>query len=574
MKSPLSTRCTLRCALPLALLLTAPTHADITGRAVPVIRWGQSPASVGLADCTMEDFEDTTLAPGLSITWTAASGTVGPVTTLPRTFDPVTEDPFGNAFDTGVWNGTHALISALGNQSYNYSVAQNWGDVELSFSTPQRVVGFSLQQADANITVVINGVSHGTLSSIVGSSAVSGGRAGYFVITATGSDTISTLRLDNSAGDGWTIDSLLFSPNAAPVIGVTGISPTEWPRPDAQLGISPAVTENFEDAALATGLQVSWEAPAGLTPPTSTLPNLFAPVTDDPFGNAFDAGPWDDTHAAINTRDNLSHPYTGTGEWGDIAFHFNPPRRAVGFSMQQTEGPTRLLINGRDVGDIVQLAGFTASGGRLGYVRVEAPCGGALISELRLNNQRTNAGGDGTAIDHLMAGTPISFATQDAAMCGVTPAQFSITPQGPGPFTYQWQIEATPGAWTTLGNDPGPLPGGGTAFAAPINSPSVIIGVQGRAGPFNVRAVVSDACDTVQGEPSRLFINPADLGSTGGIPGADGVYDNNDFVVFIDFFFNHDTRADLGRTGGLFGHDDAWDNNDFVVFIDRFFSGC
>jgi hypothetical protein len=65
---------------------------------------------------------------------------------------------------------------------------------------------------------------------------------------------------------------------------------------------------------------------------------------------------------------------------------------------------------------------------------------------------------------------------------------------------------------------------------------------------------------------------PADLGSTGGVPGADNHLDNNDFVVFIDFFFNHNPLADQGSTGGVPGSDGIWDNNDFVVFIDNFFN--
>ncbi|HYD00052.1 MAG TPA: GC-type dockerin domain-anchored protein [Phycisphaerales bacterium] len=64
---------------------------------------------------------------------------------------------------------------------------------------------------------------------------------------------------------------------------------------------------------------------------------------------------------------------------------------------------------------------------------------------------------------------------------------------------------------------------------------------------------------------------PADLGATGGVPGADSHLDNNDFVVFIDFFFAHNPLADQGSTGGVAGADGAYDNNDFVVFIDNFF---
>ena len=67
---------------------------------------------------------------------------------------------------------------------------------------------------------------------------------------------------------------------------------------------------------------------------------------------------------------------------------------------------------------------------------------------------------------------------------------------------------------------------------------------------------------------------PADLGMQGGIAGQDGTLDNNDFVVFIDYFFNHNPLADVGIQGGIPGQDATWDNNDFVVFIDQFFAGC
>ncbi|HYD01128.1 MAG TPA: GC-type dockerin domain-anchored protein [Phycisphaerales bacterium] len=66
----------------------------------------------------------------------------------------------------------------------------------------------------------------------------------------------------------------------------------------------------------------------------------------------------------------------------------------------------------------------------------------------------------------------------------------------------------------------------------------------------------------------------ADLGGVGGLAGPDGLLNNNDFVVFIDFFFAANPLADFGSTGGIPGQDGAFDNNDFVVFIDEFFAGC
>jgi hypothetical protein len=67
---------------------------------------------------------------------------------------------------------------------------------------------------------------------------------------------------------------------------------------------------------------------------------------------------------------------------------------------------------------------------------------------------------------------------------------------------------------------------------------------------------------------------PADLGSVGGVPGADGHLDNNGFIAFISYFFNSDSHADVGVSGGLSGHDGLYDNNDFIAFINHFFAGC
>jgi hypothetical protein len=65
-----------------------------------------------------------------------------------------------------------------------------------------------------------------------------------------------------------------------------------------------------------------------------------------------------------------------------------------------------------------------------------------------------------------------------------------------------------------------------------------------------------------------------DLGGQGGVLGADGVLNNNDFIVFIDLFFAHDPLADFGSQGGVPGADGEFNNNDFIVFIDAFFAAC
>ena len=50
--------------------------------------------------------------------------------------------------------------------------------------------------------------------------------------------------------------------------------------------------------------------------------------------------------------------------------------------------------------------------------------------------------------------------------------------------------------------------------------------------------------------------------------------DNNDFIVFITYFFEGNMIADFGVAAGFPGHDGMLDNNDFVAFIDAFFAGC
>jgi hypothetical protein len=66
----------------------------------------------------------------------------------------------------------------------------------------------------------------------------------------------------------------------------------------------------------------------------------------------------------------------------------------------------------------------------------------------------------------------------------------------------------------------------------------------------------------------------ADIGRQGAEAFPDGVLDNNDFIVYIDWFFSNYERADVGGQGAAEGSDGAFDNNDFVVFIQRFFTPC
>jgi hypothetical protein len=376
------------------LVVTTGAYAGFRYSSAPSVRWGLSDPAVGVGNCTIENFEDATLAPGLRVAVTTGNGSYGPTSTLPAAFD-TSVDAFGSAFLNSQWDGTHALVNTSTNQTKFYNDANNWGDVELVFDPPVKVVAFSLYQREVAARLVVNGVDRGELGSLTGV-PTSGTRGGYAIITATGSDTISSVKIDNQNGDGMVFDHVAFSAVASPEPVITGT--TGWQQTDSALGVHNAAIESFESLSLNPRLSVLWEAPAGSVGPTSTLPVLFNPVTDDPFGNAFDLGVWDGTHGLISGRGNRTYNYLDGPNWGDLAMSFDPPLAVFGVSMQQTDGEIQLVVNGRDVGRLS--AYLPLSGGRNGYLRMETP-GEAIITSVRFNNTRTATTGDGTLFDHL-----------------------------------------------------------------------------------------------------------------------------------------------------------------------------
>lgn len=66
----------------------------------------------------------------------------------------------------------------------------------------------------------------------------------------------------------------------------------------------------------------------------------------------------------------------------------------------------------------------------------------------------------------------------------------------------------------------------------------------------------------------------ADCGGSGGSSTLDIATDNNDEIVFINEYFNHDPSADIGVAGGYPGSDGLFDNNDFIAFYNWFYGAC
>jgi hypothetical protein len=149
----------------------------------------------------------------------------------------------------------------------------------------------------------------------------------------------------------------------------------------------------------------------------------------------------------------------------------------------------------------------------------------------------------------------------------------------PGGVTgYQWE-RLVNGLWETLVD--GTTGSLGTVTGA-LTQTLEIEPVSGSSGDevARIRAVALTSCGSFVSSSATLSLilpcGGADVGATGGVftGCGDGVLDNNDFVVFIDLFFNGDVIADVGSQGGVPGADGQFNNNDFVVFIDMFFSGC
>ncbi|HZW06370.1 MAG TPA: GC-type dockerin domain-anchored protein, partial [Phycisphaerales bacterium] len=176
----------------------------------------------------------------------------------------------------------------------------------------------------------------------------------------------------------------------------------------------------------------------------------------------------------------------------------------------------------------------------------------------------------------------------DRSVCpgATSSAQFyarATTTQVGGITGYRWE-RLVGGVWQQL-ND-GHVPGLGVVSTSggTNGNPSnfFVDNVEGNPGDHvaTLRPVALTACGANPGEAVELSIiapcGGADVGATGGVftGCGDGVLDNNDFVVFIDLFFSGNAIADVGTTGGVPGADGRFDNNDFVVFIDMFFAGC
>ncbi|MFT3685252.1 MAG: GC-type dockerin domain-anchored protein [Phycisphaerales bacterium] len=197
--------------------------------------------------------------------------------------------------------------------------------------------------------------------------------------------------------------------------------------------------------------------------------------------------------------------------------------------------------------------GFVNAGGTV------APGAGTAIGTLT-SNQRYNQNAGGTLEIGLVSN-------------GVTQSCDRLVLANGG-FNGQATLGGTLRVTLPAGTSPAPI--GGTDMLI-LDAPG------GVTGQFTT-LVAADPIDNIRYmvvyTPTQVFLRiiqrcgGADMGSVGADANFDGMLDNNDFVVFINMFFNQDPHADVGVSGGLVGSDGRFDNNDFIAFITLFFSGC
>ncbi len=272
---------------------------------------------------------------------------------------------------------------------------------------------------------------------------------------------------------------------------------------------------------------------------------------------------------AIN---DLGWILTATGMWRDGQFTpFNP------------EGtPAEHRIVGLDVNDVGSVLGSTVV--EIDGVRhTLASLGLSLLgysqwSPIAINNHNEivgnvspNAAPTQTQVFILRPNLPCFHVTAQplpANACPTGSAMFAVAVSTPAPIMCRWQVQTSPGVWQPLGNDPAPLPcaGGAFAYATPIDSPEVTIGIRPCPGSpmppqhFQIRCIVTNLCGSVTSDEATYTVCPADVNCSGALSVQD-IFD------FLEEYFSGASIGDFNGSGAV-------SVQDIFDFLAAYFAGC
>lgn len=192
----------------------AGVRAEIVVETIDPAQWGTADEQLGLAGGIVEDFEDTQLVTGLQVEIAAADGSFSGTgwTALPNVFDPVSGDPYGDAFAAGVWDGSHVLLNTVDNRSQTYG-ATDWRPVALYVPGGAQWIALAGQQITVNHMLVVNGVARDRLGNY--GLSIGTGPNGLLIVRSTDPYEPIVSVSFGGRGDAFVIDHVVFAPLSA-----------------------------------------------------------------------------------------------------------------------------------------------------------------------------------------------------------------------------------------------------------------------------------------------------------------------------------------------------------------------
>jgi hypothetical protein len=215
--------------------------------------------------------------------------------------------------------------------------------------------------------------------------------------------------------------------------------------------------------------------------------------------------------------------------------------------------------------------GGGVEGGTIGQMFVWDPDGpGGAPGQLVVAGSFATAGGLPAAHIALWDTRPprITSHPAPASACASGSAAMSVGAAGGGAISFAWQIESSPGTWTTLGSDPLPLPCGGSARATPPNAAATQIGVVPCPGvaSYQIRCIVSGACGSTTSAQAAYTVCYANCDCSTLAP----VLNVADFTCFLNRFTSGESYANCDNSTSA----PVLNVQDFTCFLNRFTTGC
>ena len=161
-----------------------------------------------------------------------------------------------------------------------------------------------------------------------------------------------------------------------------------------------------------------------------------------------------------------------------------------------------------------------------------------------------------------IGGTHFTQMPAPATACPTGGAEFSVDAAGPGPFSYQWQVESLPNIWRDITQAGTTLSCGGSARSSDPTAREALLAISPcpEVTVYRVRCLVTSPCGSRASDPATYSV-------CGGDFNCDGQPDFFDYLDFAAAFDAEDPSADYNADGTI----DFFDYLDFAQALD---AGC